>query len=116
MSLMASLPKGKQMVQKRLGLYRQVPQGHNSDAAIELSWVRRIQSGAKTTVVPLPLAQRFCPAVIKGCSGQGGFAWAIPAPGNSHVWHGESEGKWLYGNVSPSDSDTCILRRENNQT
>lgn len=33
---MASLPKGKQMVQRRLGLYRQVLQGHKSDTSIEL--------------------------------------------------------------------------------
>lgn len=69
MSLMASLPKGKQMVQRRLGLYRQVLQGHKSDTSIEPG-VRQIQSCAKTNVVPLPLAQCFCPSVIKGCVGQ----------------------------------------------
>lgn len=87
---MASLPKGKQMVQRRLGLYRRVLQGHRSDTSIELPGVRRIQPCAK---VPLPLAQCFCPSVIKGSSGQWVSAWAIPAPGNSQVWHGENEGQ-----------------------
>lgn len=65
---MASLPKGKQMAQRRLGLYRQVPQGCKSDTSTELPGVRQIQACAKTGVVPLPLALCFCP--VKGYSGQ----------------------------------------------
>lgn len=83
---MASLPKGKQMAQRRLGLYRQVPQGCKSDTSIELPGVRQIQACAKTNVVPLPLALCLCPSV-KGCSGQWASAPNIPAPGYSQVWH-----------------------------
>lgn len=96
MSLMASLLKGKQMAQRRLGLYRQVLQGHKSHPSIELPGVRQIQSCAKTNGVPLPLAQCSCPSVINGCSGHRGSASAIPAPGNSQVWHGAR----LYGSMS----------------
>lgn len=94
---MASLLKGKQMAQRRLGLYRQVLQGHKSHTSIEVPGVRQIQSYAKTNGVPLLLAQCFCPSVINGCSGHGGSASAIP--GNSQVWH-RVRASWLYGSIS----------------
>lgn len=71
MSLMASLLKGKQMVQRRLGLYRRVLQGHKSDASTELPGVRQIQSCAKTTVVPLPSAQCFVLLSLKAVLDRG---------------------------------------------
>lgn len=116
---MASLLKGKQMAQRRLGLYRQVPQGCKSDTSIELPGVRQIQACAKTDVVPLPLALCFCPSV-KGCSGQWACASAIPAPGNSQVWHRVRAGGCmcvpLTGQAVTSASGAPFLRGGNNQT
>lgn len=101
---MASLPKGKQMAQRRLGLYRQVPQGCKSDTSTELPGVRQIQACAKTNVVPLPLAPCLCSSV-KGCSGHWASASNIPAPGNSQVWHRVRANGFV--EVCPSDRSSC---------